>query len=247
MVEDEHLTFELFGIYNGVFAMKDHQTESVWSHIEGLALRGPLAGTRMEMVPLVHATWEEWRKLHPDTSVLSENTPWRHFYRDRNIGGPGLNSNFVRSLVHVDLRLPAETLVLAVGVDGTHAAYPLSVLGAHDRVVNDDLAGEPIVAWYAPGATSASAYSRVVDGVTLEFGSPADGVFHDKTTGSGWNLQGLATSGPLEGAQLRYVPSFISEWYGWVAHHPDTTIYDYDLAKTLATQEREQRVQRRRR
>ena len=141
--------------------------------------------------------------------------------------------------MHVDLRLPPETLVLAVGVDGAHAAYPLDVLGALDRVVNDGLAGEPIVAWYAPGATSASAHSRVVDGVTLELSSPADGLFRDKTTGSGWNRQGLATSGPMEGTQLRYVPSFISEWYGWAAHHPDTTIYDYELAKSLELAKRQ--------
>ena len=55
--------------------MRDRQTSTVWSHLEGVALRGPLAGSRMELIPLVHATWEQWRGLHPDTLVLSEDTP----------------------------------------------------------------------------------------------------------------------------------------------------------------------------
>ena len=233
MVGGEDLTFALFGLYNGVFAMKDQQTESVWSHLEGRALRGPLAGARMELLPLVHATWDEWRRLHPDTLVLSENTPWQVYYRSREIGRPGLGGNFVRSLVNGDLRLPGESLVLGVEVGGEYESYPLTVLGAYGRAVNTKLAGEPIVAWYAPRAVSASAYSRTVDEVTLEFSSPSDGVFEDGATGGTWDLQGLATSGPLAGTQLRYVPSFISEWYGWSAHHPETTIYDYELGKRL--------------
>ena len=89
MVGGEDLTFELFGLYNGVFAMKDQQTESVWSHLEGRALRGPLAGARMELLPLVHATWDEWRRLHPDTLVLSENTPGRYITAAAKSAAPG--------------------------------------------------------------------------------------------------------------------------------------------------------------
>ena len=43
--------------------------------------------------------------------------------------------------------------------------------------------------------------------------------------GTTWDRSGFATDGPLSGTQLQHVTSFVSEWYGWVAFYPDTTIY----------------------
>ena len=40
------------------------------------------------------------------------------------------------------------------------------------------------------------------------------------------NASGKAVDGPLKGASLTYVFSFISEWYGWSAYHPETAIYE---------------------
>lgn len=213
--------------------MRDRQTSTVWSHLEGIALRGPLAGSRMELFPLVHATWEQWRGLHPDTLVLSEDTPWQGSYRESRIGRPGLSNTFIRSLLNWDSRLPEETLVLGVEVDGTQVAYPLKLLAAMGTVVNDEVAGLPVVAWYSPEAVSAAAYSRVVDGEAIEFLPLPPDHFQDTKTGSTWDLQGLAVAGPLAGNQLRFVPSFITEWYGWAAFHPDTTVYNYEQAKRL--------------
>ena len=213
--------------------MKDDITGSVWSHLDGVALRGLAEGTRMEFLPLLHATWEEWLSLHPDTLVLSEDTLWKGRYRDRRIGGGGLGRSFVESLTHWDSRLPQATLVLGAESHGLHRAYPLKVLDAHGGVVNDDIGGAPVVAWYSEEAVSAMAFSRAVGSKTLEFRSLGGGEFQDDETGSVWDLQGLAVSGPLAGSRLSYVVSFITEWYGWAAFHPKTEIYDYALAEEI--------------
>jgi len=48
----------------------------------------------------------------------------------------------------------------------------------------------------------------------------------DRGTNSLWDLSGKAVEGPLAGTSLTYVSSFISEWYGWSAYHPEATIYE---------------------
>ena len=68
---------------------------------------------------------------------------------------------------------------------------------------------------------------------TLEFRVVSENRFEDAATGSTWDLQGLAVAGELKGTRLEYVPSFITEWYGWAAFHPETAIYDYELAKQV--------------
>ncbi len=47
----------------------------------------------------------------------------------------------------------------------------------------------------------------------------------DKQTESTWDAQGNAVSGPLEGNVVKFVPSFISEWYGWSGYHPETQLF----------------------
>jgi hypothetical protein len=70
-------------------------------------------------------------------------------------------------------------------------------------------------------------YSRELGGRTLSFRNAASNGFEltDVETGSVWDTQGRANSGTLAGESLIFVPSFISEWYGWSGYHPETLLY----------------------
>ena len=57
--------------------MFDRETRTLWSHVTGKAVQGPLAGTRLNMLPAVHTTWALWRANHPDTIVLEKRGPSR--------------------------------------------------------------------------------------------------------------------------------------------------------------------------
>ncbi len=93
--------------------------------------------------------------------------------------------------------------------------------------MNDTLGGEPIVVIYDENARMGLAYSRALDDQVLEFFNTGDQEFslRDEQTRSTWNRQGTATTGPLEGLSLEFVPSFISEWYGWSGYHPETMLF----------------------
>lgn len=47
----------------------------------------------------------------------------------------------------------------------------------------------------------------------------------DSTSGSEWNFQGCAVSGPAQGKCLDRVPALKDYWFDWRNYHPDTTIY----------------------
>ena len=38
-------------------------------------------------------------------------------------------------------------------------------------------------------------------------------------------ITGRAIAGPDAGAQLQFVTSFVTEWYGWAAYYPDSDIF----------------------
>lgn len=79
------------------------------------------------------------------------------------------------------------------------------------------------------GATGTGiAYSRQVNGQISEFvEAKTDGrlLLQDVATGTRWNLEGIGISGPLLAERLQFVPSIISEWYGWSAYHPETELF----------------------
>ena len=208
--------------------MIDDQTSTVWTHLGGKALQGTLDGRKMEIIPLQHMIWAKWLELHPDTLVLSPDTPYTFAYQTVQIGSPGVPSSFNDSFVNVDERLPENTLVAGVNVGDAFRAYPLDTIAEVGGVVNDVLDGEPIVVVFDFDSTFMLAYSREVGDRTIEFETDASDGFHliDKETGDRWSIDGQALEGDLDGQSLHFVVSYITEWYGWSAYHPSTDIYE---------------------
>ena len=54
-IDGKRLTFAEVGLLGGVFRMQDHQTGTIWTHLDGKAIAGPLVGHRLKMVPTPHA------------------------------------------------------------------------------------------------------------------------------------------------------------------------------------------------
>ena len=118
-------------------------------------------------------------------------------------------------------------MVVGVEVEGVFKGYPLAELELAGGVVNDTVGGMPIVVVYDSIAKTGLAYLRQFDGHILEFDNvSSDGYeIRDRETGSLWDVHGRVVEGAYGEARLEFVPSFISEWYGWSAYHPESELY----------------------
>lgn len=209
--------------------MRDRETASLWTHYDGTVLDGPLAGRGITLTikPMSHTTWERWSADHPDTRVLDRIEEYERFYGtstwgDSNIGRAWFGPAFQNTLIEEDGRLPANELVLGVGFGDVFTAFVLADVDGLS-VVETVLGGHPVVAFLDPDSIFGLAFSALVDGDKRTF-KVVDGQIRDDL-GTTWGLDGLATSGPAEGQKLGFVTSFVTEWYGWAAYHPDTQIY----------------------
>ncbi len=205
--------------------MTDRQTQSVWTHLDGEATRGAMKGKRMKTTLLLHTTWDEWKKLYPNSVVLSNDTPFKTQYRQVSLGAP--NPGAAKQFMTKDTRLAPEELLLGVRVDNSFVAYPLSALKQTPGVLNDTITNAPIVIFYDVKANAAVAYSRAIKGQTAQFEIVAGATFiaRDSVTKTTWDFAGRGVAGELQGAELQFVTSYLSEWYGWSAYHPTTSIY----------------------
>ena len=205
--------------------MADDQTGSIWTHYDGTVLKGPLAGTgaEMEIQPVVHTTWEDWLDQHPATLVPVWETGYEDNYRVNNSPGGGqLRGQFEDTLLNEDDRLPVGELVTGATLGPDSTAYVFADFDGA-TAINDQLADQPVVTFIDPDTIYGLSFCAKVNGETLTFTATDDGWRSED--GSIWGDDGRAISGPHEGTRLSFVTSFVTEWYGWAAYHPDTTIY----------------------
>ncbi len=104
--------------------------------------------------------------------------------------------------------------VIALEIDGEARAYPLQILTWHE-IVNDSLAGVPVVVTFCPLCNSALVFDRRLNDQVLEFGTSgllrySDLVMYDRNTESLWQqFTGEGIVGELAGEQLEFFPSSI--------------------------------------
>ena len=151
------LTFGVSGklIMNGL-VMYDDETDTLWSQVLGEAVRGPLLGTRLEMVPSTQTTWEAWQELYPDTLVLDKEGG---YYRDRyesyyRNGDTGIIGETTK-----DRRLERKEYVIGLTSDKVAKAYPFSVLRDF-QVVNDTVGSQPVLVVYKPVSGTGLVYEN---------------------------------------------------------------------------------------
>ncbi|CAN5789063.1 DUF3179 domain-containing protein [soil metagenome] len=156
VVRGERRMFGVSGLlYNSDVLMYDRGTESLWSQIARRAVTGPLQGSTLELLPLVHTTWGRWRREHPDGIVLSRETGHQREY-DRD---PYLTyASDPRAMFPVsdrDSRLPEKELVLGIERDGVTIAFPLAMLDEQTRPVRARVGPEDVfVYWFRDSWTA---------------------------------------------------------------------------------------------
>src|SRR3712207_2567276 len=123
-----------------------------------------------------------------------------------------------------DDRSPTARMI-TIHSGGEAVTYQYDVL-RRERVVNDNVGGEPVVVLWKPGTASAldkdavaagrnvgsAAFSRTLNGGTLTFRSEGSRMV-DEQTSSEWNALGRAVGGELEGRKLERVISIYHFWF----------------------------------
>ena len=220
-VNGKTLTFGVSGkLVRNSLIMYDHETQSLWSHLTGSAIQGPLSGSKLTVLPATETRWSVWKAEYPTTRVLPHDYPGqRDTYARYYAGGEAGILGRKRG----DSRLAAKALVIGVRVMDAPKAYSLdAVLKA--KVVNDSIEQVPLVV-FATSDESASVFERTLNSQTLTFGKVGSTV-QDRETGTTWDpVTGAATAGPLAGQHLTPIAQTTSFWFGWFDFFPGTDLY----------------------
>jgi thiol-disulfide isomerase/thioredoxin len=233
-VDGRALVFEVAGVYSGTIILRDRQTRSLWAPFSGRALEGPLAGRKLERLPLSVTRWDEWTARHPRGEVVWAPPTARAGHGSWYEPGKwGIVTEMGATLQAWDPRLPENELVFGIeaGNETEAKAYPLRFLRQGKGIVNDTAAGVPVVV-VARGPLDVAGFDRRARGRELTFlpsaGSRA--VMNDVETGSDWSGDGEALSGPLRGERLKPLDGYVVEWHVWSSQNPAAEVSDAGVA-----------------
>ncbi|RMG90271.1 MAG: DUF3179 domain-containing protein [Chloroflexi bacterium] len=199
-IDGETYTFgNAGGLFMNAMTWYDHTTESIWSQPWGRAIRGPLKGVQLFLLPSQLTTWASWQAEHPETLVMINDV-------DRIGRKQKFSTEFVIGLV----------------LGETSKAYYYEDV-ATAGIVNDMMGQFPVVVWAQDN--NFHAYLRQVEGEVLTFRLENGRIF-DNETGSEWDItRGLAIDGPLRGQGLQPVPNSSAFDWAWLDFYPTTEFY----------------------
>ena len=139
-LDNETVEFGTTGkLYNSNLVMYDRKTNTYWTQIDGLAIIGELTGTELTAISIDTVTWRDWKEVHPESEVLSQNTGFSRSYGTDPYGSYYEDSYLFFPVENEDNRVHPKTVIFGIEVDGAFKAYKesdLVELGSIDDVVN---------------------------------------------------------------------------------------------------------------
>ncbi len=219
---DHHLGTSGF-LYRSNKLMYDQATQSLWSTVRGEPVLGPLVnqGIALEHLSVVTTTWAEWKRRHPETTVLSLSTGHKRDY------GEGVAySNYFSSdrlmfnTPFSDRRLNNKQEVLALRFQAApdkQLAIDTDFLNKN-RIFYEQIGQQRFVV-----LTDDSGANRVYQAGSNKFIS-YDG--RNELTDENnliWRLSEEKLSNN-QGQTLERLPYHRAFWFGWLAAYPETRL-----------------------
>jgi Protein of unknown function (DUF3179) len=221
VVNGQTLNFELAGINNQNFIMRDTQTGSWWQQISGEAIQGNLKGNKLVAVDFDEVSFGIWKRENPNGRVLRpdgnkiESADW-----ENEVGKMPVRIN-----AQIEEIFEPRTLLVGIKINDAAKAYPMSALEKQSPII-DTVGGTHIIVLLAEDKKSVRAFERTVNGRKLEFlRKPETNELVDAETGSVWDFSGKAIGGELKDKQLKKITAIKDYWFNWKTYNPNTQIY----------------------
>lgn len=227
-VDGKVYTFGVSGnLLKNTLVMFDYETESLWSIVYGEAVDGKLTGRKLNELPgCQKVPWGAWKKLHPNTLVLSHDgartvgyDTYEDYHKNEETG--------VLPPISIDKRLGVKTNIIGIEVNDKYKAYPF-YLFKDTSIQTDEFQGLSLLVYRNKESGTIMVYDRKIDGVVINFEKKKDYAI-DKTTNTTWDLEsGIGISGSMKGKRLRSVKFLAVYWFVWADYFPNTEVFQIE-------------------
>lgn len=225
IVNGETHHFVSRGLYDGLSIIRDDETGTLWNHLTGDAMFGPLKG---QTLGPPHNVWQTTVEAalegYPNIDIALSDRPIRRRGRALNpIGRRRLSRMFRGTIAREDDR--HETMALGIGLwaaDQSAAKfYSMEQLAASDNAIVDTFDGRRVLIYFAPRARALRAVYSPASSVEWDGDDLRLSTGHVLRNGVMYDAAGNAVEieAPLQ---------VFTRWYGFSLTFPDTEIWESD-------------------
>lgn len=212
ILNGKETTFGVSGLlYQTNLVAFDRATESNWSQILSTSVNGNLIGRKADLIPLVETDWKTWRKMFPETKIVSLTTGYHNAYGSYPYGPYRTDGDLFLFPTPKDKRLPSKERVHAITNGGEAKVYRFGDFES-SNLIRDTFNGEEylivgnihfIVSFKLDPSQSTSDFKYVFNG--------NDEHLVGDENGNQWNIFGEIISG--NAAPLVVSSSFMGYWF----------------------------------
>ncbi|MCE7990545.1 MAG: DUF3179 domain-containing protein [Roseivirga sp.] len=225
-------TFGVSGLlYQTNLMPYDRTTRSIWSQQALQSVNGANIGTQAEIFHVVETTWGTWKRLYPNTTVVSLNTGHDRDYQRYPYGDYRSAPGLLFRVNVTDSRLPQKERVLGIIENQEVKVYQFKFF-EEDQIITDTFNGANFTIIGSKDSNILMAFKeKQIDGEVLafelinSFGNP---VIMQDQLGNQWNIFGMAVSGPNTGEQLEMANAFVGMFFSWAPFYGLPEIYETD-------------------
>lgn len=219
-VNNRNEDFRLVGMdhFNAMF--EDASTKSWWRQATGVAVAGPLKGTRLPEIASEQMTMAAWLRQNPGSLIMQPDTLFAKQYKDLADFDKGTIESGLEKRDSASWQF--KSWIVGVEHGDKAKAYDWNEL-VKSKIIHDSLPGLPLVIVLEADTASYHVWNRNVNSQTLSFVKDNNReVIIDNSTQSVWDMNGVCIEGPLKGQRLAPVRASQEFWHSWQVFHPGT-------------------------
>jgi hypothetical protein len=223
MVNGRYISFRLVGMdhFNAMF--EDAATKSWWQQATGVAITGPLKGTRLTEIPSAQMRLGDWQTLHPGSFTLQPDPHYKRKYDSLKGYDEGTIDGSLEKRDSGSWKF--KSWVIGVSKSGRNKAYDWNQL-VRQRVITDTLGRDRLLLTLEPNDRTFYVFA-LPDSLDLRY-DQSTGLLKNSREGIGnsvWQTDGLCIEGPQKGQRLGTVQAYQEFWHSWRSFHPGTASY----------------------
>ena len=232
MAWDRHVDGMLtdFGVSGWLFNSNvipyDRETGSHWSQMKQECVNGQFYKQKATSYPVLETSWVTWKKLYPNSKILSTNTGFSRHYGEYPYDTYRENKDVFFPTEHDPDSLHPKMRVYGV-IDGDDAVcYRYDHFSHGPAIFQDTVFGIPVIVVGSDPDNFMAVFADERNGKPLQARVIKDAlpaIFED-ASGNRYDLFGYCISGPDAGSRLEVLNGFAAYWFAWVAFYPQTTL-----------------------
>ncbi len=227
-IDGKETTFGVSGLlYNSNLILYDRESSSLWSQMLLKSVNGVQLNANAPFYQLIETTFGTWKNWYPGTEVFTVDLRIAPNYDQYPYGDYKTNNDYLLFSVPIELKtIPNKERVLGVKVGEQVTYYRFRTFGQLNSYVTKEFNGEELLVFGSEKDNYMMAYfTKTTDGEKVSvreslLGIEEGGLFMD-TSGTKWDIFGVAYEGPGKGDQLVIPTNFIGYAFAWAAFYPN--------------------------